>query len=710
MRDVETERDIYRILQEYPVPESERFNWVLDQYINDTGSALDMELVTGALEISSRVKGELTDSAKALTGLDNPNSVAQLKQWLARTASLEPDSLDKQTVAEILSDKNEKRIVKEVLKIRQELYWSEFVMRLSMPVRTQESFLQYRAMAKPEQDELKDVGGFVGGTLTGQRRRNGNAGERHLITLDADAMAPGSTADILRVLSALGCAYAVYSTRKHEGAAPRLRMVMPLDVPCSAEEYEPIARRMASFIGMQVFDPTTFEPVRLMYWPSCSADSEFVFDYGDGPFVSRDGMLATYKDWRDVSEWPEVPGAAKIRDRSAKKQGDPEAKKGIVGAFCRCFGIEDAMAEFLPGTYEPCADPGRYTYSEGSTVGGAVLCEGGKFLYSHHATDPCSGKLVNAFDMVRLHMFGEEDDGAKPGTPVANLPSYRHMCEFAAGIPAVSEKLALERYEEAVNCFGGEVPPGTGQGDNSWVLELQSNPKTGKIQNTIQNVRIILEHDPKLCGKIYFDAMAERPMAGAPLPWEPELYPYAARQWGDDDDAGLRCYMELIYGITGKEKILDGLAVYLRNHQVHRLKERLLQTPWDGTPRVDTLLQDYFGAADSLYTREAMLDLIRACRINSAWLILQRETRSENSAYSSSVKRVLITRWRWGVLYLFMAFNSFLFMLCPLTNRRKTGGKAEVFFEKSENIFSGIFQAAQAAKRLALKKCRFPLC
>lgn len=121
VRDVETERDIYRILQEYPVPESERFNWVLDQYINDTGSALDMELVTGALEISSRVKGELTDSAKALTGLDNPNSVAQLKQWLARTASLEPDSLDKQTVAGILSDKNEKRIVKEVLKIRQEL-------------------------------------------------------------------------------------------------------------------------------------------------------------------------------------------------------------------------------------------------------------------------------------------------------------------------------------------------------------------------------------------------------------------------------------------------------------------------------------------------------------------------------------------------------------------------------------------------------------
>lgn len=489
---------------------------------------------------------------------------------------------------------------------RQELYWSEFVMRLSLPVRTPESFQQYKSLPKPEQDELKDVGGFVGGILTGPRRKNGNAGERHLVTLDADTIAPGGTNNILNILSALGCAYAVYSTRKHEGAAPRLRIIMPLNTPCSADEYEPIARRVASYIGMQVFDPTTFEPVRLMYWPSCSMDSEFVFRYEDKPFLSKEKILATYTDWRNVSEWPEVPGAAKIRDRSAKKQGDPEAKKGIVGAFCRCFTIEDAMEQFLPGIYEPCADPGRYTYAEGSTVGGAVLYEGGKFLYSHHATDPCSGKLVNAFDMVRLHMFGEEDNGAKPDTPVGNLPSYRRMCEFAAEVPAVSEKLAMEKYEEAVNCFGGNAPADAGQEDNSWVLKLKRNLQTGKIQNTVQNVRVILENDPKLCGKIYFDAMSERAMAGASLPWEPEIRPYTARQWRDDDDAGLRCYMELIYGITGKEKILDGLAVYLRNHQVHGLKERLLQTQWDGVPRVDTLLQDYFGAVDSLYTREAM--------------------------------------------------------------------------------------------------------
>lgn len=254
----------------------------------------------------------------------------------------------------------------------------------------------------------------MGGTLTGRRRRNENAGERHLVTLDADTIEPGGTQRVLNTVSGLGCAYVVYSTRKHENAAPRLRIIVLLDRACSPDEYEPIARKLAEFIDMRIFDPTTFEPVRLMYWPSCSADSEYVFLYEDKPFLSKDGMLAAYKNWRDVSEWPEVPGAAKIRDRSAKKQGNPLEKRGIVGAFCKNFSIEEAMEEFIPGVYEPTDDPTRFTYAEGSTVGGAVLYENGKFLYSHHATDPCSGKLVNAFDLVRLHRFGEEDEEQSP--------------------------------------------------------------------------------------------------------------------------------------------------------------------------------------------------------------------------------------------------------------------------------------------------------
>ena len=75
--------------------------------------------------------------------------------------------------------------------------------------------------------------------------------------------------------------------------------------------------------------------------------------------------------------------------------------------------------------------PGRYTNLGGSTTGGAVVYDSGKFLYSHHATDPCGGRLVNAFDLVRLHRFGDKDDDAQTGTPANRLPSYRAMCELA---------------------------------------------------------------------------------------------------------------------------------------------------------------------------------------------------------------------------------------------------------------------------------------
>lgn len=487
----------------------------------------------------------------------------------------------------------------------QEMYWSDFLQRLSQPVRTQESFEQYKALPKPDQDRLKDIGGYVGGTLKGPRRKNENAGERDLVTLDADTIEPGGTQKVLNTVAALGCAYAVYSTRKHEGAAPRLRIIIPLDMPCSADEYEPIARKAASFIGMQIFDPTTFEPVRLMYWPSCSRDSEYIFLYEDKPFLSKEGMLGCYRDWRNVSEWPEVPGAVKIRDRSAKKQGDPLEKKGIVGAFCKSYTIEEAMGQFLPGTYEPCADPGRFTYTEGSTVGGAVLYENGRFLYSHHATDPCSGRLVNAFDMVRLHLFGDEDDEAKPDTPAANLPSFKKMCEFASGIPMIAELMAKERYEAAVQSFSNAPPGGQEQPDADWVLKLQANQKTGEPLNTVQNVQVVLENDPRLKSRIYHDEMAGRPMAVSPLPWETYGQPGGVRQWTDADDSGLRGYMEAVYGITGEKKIGDGFAVYALNHKQHKLREYLSSCVWDGVPRVDMLLIDYFGAEDNPYVREA---------------------------------------------------------------------------------------------------------
>ena len=143
-----------------------------------------------------------------------------------------------------------------------EILWSEFVDRVKTPVRSTETVEEYLAMPKYRQDELKDVGGFVGGTFENNIRKAAYVKGRDLLTLDMDNIPAGGTDEILKRVSGLGCAALVYSTRKHAGYAPRLRVIVPLDATASADEYEPASRKLASLIGMEFCDPTTFDVSR----------------------------------------------------------------------------------------------------------------------------------------------------------------------------------------------------------------------------------------------------------------------------------------------------------------------------------------------------------------------------------------------------------------------------------------------------------------
>jgi predicted P-loop ATPase len=468
-------------------------------------------------------------------------------------------------------------------------------------VRGTETLAEYFKMPKSQQDDLKDVGGFVAGTLAGNRRKASNVTGRDVITLDLDNIPDRGTADVLKRLEGLGCAYAVYSTRKHMESKPRLRVLAPLSRTATADEYEPLARKFASIIGMSLADPTTFEASRLMYWPSCSADSQYMFHFADKPLLDTDGLLAMYGDWRNIAEWPEVPGESNKHVKLAAKQGNPLEKKGVVGAFCRQYDIYQAIETFLPGIYESTDLDDRLTYLGGSTVGGAIVYEGGLFLYSHHATDPCSGKLVNAFDLVRLHKYGELDDEAKPDTPVNKLPSFTQMAAFALDDAGVAEIMNRERYEQAVEDFGqpAEQTPATEE-DNSWRQKLRYNPNTGNYAKTTDNLLIILENDSLLKGKLAFDEFANRGLVLGALPWDPRK---EKRQWSDIDDAGLRHFMEKAYGITGKEKILDAVALCAHKHTINDVREFLTGLKWDGVKRLDTLIIDYLGAEDNIYVR-----------------------------------------------------------------------------------------------------------
>ena len=132
-----------------------------------------------------------------------------------------------------------------------EIPWPALCERLREPIRGTESHEAYLRMPKAQQDALKDIGGFVGGTLRGGRRKAANVTGRDLVTLDLDAIPEYGGDAVLSAVSALGCAACVYSTRKHSPQKPRLRVVLPLDRTVTAEEYEPIARRVAEWLGIE---------------------------------------------------------------------------------------------------------------------------------------------------------------------------------------------------------------------------------------------------------------------------------------------------------------------------------------------------------------------------------------------------------------------------------------------------------------------------
>lgn len=489
--------------------------------------------------------------------------------------------------------------------INSSLTWQEFVEKLRTPQRTNETLEEFMKLKKSEQDNLKDVGGFVGGTINGNRRKNDAIVSRDLITLDFDNIIAGMTADVFKKVNSLGCAYVIYSTRKHAEFAPRLRIILPTDRSITADEYEPIARKLASLIGIQMADPTTFEVSRLMYWPSCSIDSDYVFDYSDKAFVSADGILNTYENWKNISTWPQVPGHDVTRQRELAKQQDPLTKRGVIGAFCRTYTILEAIEKFIPKAYEATINDDRFTYVGGSTSGGAIIYDD-KFLYSHHATDPVSGELVNAFDLVRLHLFSDLDIDSKEGTPVNKLPSYIEMSKLALQDENVSTLLNEERHEKAIEAFKDDltlVGQVVKEDDLSWMKKLEKDINTGKIKKTINNIVLILENVSDTKGKIALDEFANRGMVLGSLPWNKEG---EKRLWSDVDDAELARFLEVGFGITGTEKIDKALLIVSNRNKFNDVKKYLESQKWDGKKRIDTLLHDYLGVEQNVYTADVM--------------------------------------------------------------------------------------------------------
>ena len=456
--------------------------------------------------------------------------------------------------------------------------------RLKNTIRTPETVEEYPKLSKAERDRAKDKGGMVGGWLKQGRRKAANVECRSMLTHDIDSADP----DFLERYRMLNqYASCLYSTHSHTPEAPRYRIITPLTRDVSPEEYLALTRLLAKEWGIDCVDSCSYRAHQLMYWPTTPSNGEYVFERFDGAWLDPDAFLSAHPGWRDVSLLPTSSRESTLIDRQRKQQADPLEKPGIVGAFCRTYSIEDAIDTFLSDVYQPSAMAGRYDYVPADSSAGVVLYDG-KFAYSHHATDPACGQLLNAFDLVRIHKFRDLDDKVTADTAPSKLPSYKAMCDFAVQDDAVKETLANERMEQATADF---------ENPDEW-QKLLDLDKQGHVKDTLTNIANIIRYDPSLQNIVFNELTCMLDVIG-PLPWR-QVKP----GWGDADLACAKVYFEQVYGIWSPTKFKDALIAVVSSERVyHPIKQYFDTLQWDGTERIDSLLIDYLGADDTAYTR-----------------------------------------------------------------------------------------------------------
>lgn len=470
--------------------------------------------------------------------------------------------------------------------------WEQFLNKVSKTIRTVETVDEYGKMNKAKKDDIKDVGGFVGGKLKDGRRSKDSVEFRSMLTLDLDYAENDLWEQVTKRFKFACC---IYSTHKHKRDKHRLRLIIPLSRNVNADEYTAIGRLIASDIGIEQFDDSTYEPARLMYWPSTSSNGEFIFEKQDGEFLNPDSILSRYEDYRDSSKWPISSRQNKViknnishQMRALAKQSNPLEKEGLIGAFCRAYTMEEAIDKFLNHIYKPSLIKGRYDYVEADSTSGLVIYED-KFAYSHHATDKAANVLCNAFDLVRIHKFSELDVNIDEDTRTSRLPSFKAMRKFCTKDELVQKQITNEKMKDIGQEFG-ELE------DNDNKLEIDL---TGEIKDTLNNIVKILRNDKNLHGIAYNKHKDMLDVKGK-LPWI-----RLKEGWNDSDLASLKIYLEKKYNIWSPAKLKDALLAVATERAFHPVIDYLENLEeWDGKERLETLLIKYLGAEDNAYTRE----------------------------------------------------------------------------------------------------------
>ena len=460
--------------------------------------------------------------------------------------------------------------------------FDELCDRLRSPIYTSETAEEYPKLPKGQRDDIKDKGGFVAGHLRDNRRQANKVVCRSMLVYDLDNIETEFLQNIGSKISNKGC---YYTTHSHTPEHPRARMIIPVSRDMSPDEFNAAARYYAQDNGfISMLDPCSFSPHQLMYWPTCPSNGEYLFDTIEGDWLDPDTIFAKHPNWRDCSLLPTTPKESKASDHNVKQQKDPLEKEGVVGLFNRVyFPISTAIDEFLQGVYEPTADTsGRYDFIPGEGSAGVVIYDD-KFSYSHHATDPAGGKLCNAFDLVRLHKFSEDDE----------KKSYKLMCEFAMTLDKVKLQDLEEKKQRAADDFSE---------DTNWQTKLRYMPRSKCLENSVWNLMLILNNDPDFAN-IAFNELVGRVQITGAIPW---TRPSDNKFWRDADTAQLKALIDIRYETFSSRNHDVAFTKVVEDRHFNPLRDWLDELPeWDGVVRLENLYIDFLGANNTGYVKAA---------------------------------------------------------------------------------------------------------
>lgn len=405
---------------------------------------------------------------------------------------------------------------------------------------------------------------------------------RGALTLDVDY--PGD--DFREKVAALPHASIIHTTYSSTDEEPRYRLIVPLSRTVTPDEYHTAAAALMQQLGEKQFDAGSVQPERYMFKPSESAKGRFWYKVSDGELASVEALLEDFQ--ADLSVIP-LP-------KPNRSKRDPFGIDGTIGAFNRAYDDFGTLIEEYDLPYAEAGADRWHLVGASAAAGMGIVAPG--LVHSHHANDPAYGVTCSAFDLARLHMFGDLDEKAKPGTPINKLPSTLAMLDEATkDVRVVTELVGADFVSDMDDVVADATAAAS---KTNWRLGFSINSRTGVPTDSIGNWDLIAENDDVIPG-LYYNELTLAIETERDLPWR--KLEKGQEVFDKADEYAFANHIEREYGLRATTQVVERMiSEGPRNRRVNPVRDYLESLTWDGKTRIEEALP---GVRPTTFTRMA---------------------------------------------------------------------------------------------------------